>query len=146
MSNRAKCRTNRHHNWCYTSWFRRLGVSSVETCISYECSYGMAGVLCIYICIYVYIHNEHTHWWVYFCSGSLICNALHSLHGLQGHLFPCIMVWDLLILKNHSRKIESSLEAARLGVIMIVSFWNLTGISAAMLPRWLSNFRAIGKV
>ena len=29
---------------------------------------------------------------------------------------------------------------------MIVSFWNLTGISAALLPRWLSNFRAIRKV
>ena len=29
---------------------------------------------------------------------------------------------------------------------MIVSLWNLTGISAALLPRCLSNFRAIGKV
>ena len=29
---------------------------------------------------------------------------------------------------------------------MIVSLWNLTGISAALLPRYLLNFRAIGKV
>ena len=29
---------------------------------------------------------------------------------------------------------------------MILSLWNLTGISAALLPRCLLNFRAIGKV
>ena len=43
-------------------------------------------------------------------------------------------------------QISRSLEAAWLGVIMIVSLWNLTGISAAMLPRCLSSFRAIGKI
>ena len=48
--------------------------------------------------------------------------------------------------KTSYRKISWSLGAARLGVIMIVSLWNLTGISAALLPRCLSNFRAIGKV
>ena len=37
-----------------------------------------------------------------------------------------------------------SLEAARWDIIMIVSLWNLTGISAALLPKCLSNFRAIG--
>ena len=44
------------------------------------------------------------------------------------------------------RQISWSLEAARLGVIMIVSLWNLTGISVALLPRCLLNFRAIGKI
>ena len=48
--------------------------------------------------------------------------------------------------KTSYRQISRSLEAARLGVIMIVSFWNLTGIPAALLPRCLSNYRAIGKV
>ena len=38
------------------------------------------------------------------------------------------------------------LEAERLDVVMIVSLWNLTGISAALLPMCLSNFRAIEKV
>ena len=38
------------------------------------------------------------------------------------------------------------LEAARLDVAMVVSLWNLTGTSAAALPRYLPNFRAIGKV
>ena len=44
------------------------------------------------------------------------------------------------------RQIPWSLETARLDVLIIVSLWNLTGISAALLPRCLSNFRAIGKV
>ena len=48
--------------------------------------------------------------------------------------------------KTSYRQISWSLEAARLSVIMIVSHWNLTGISAALLPRCLSNFRAIQKV
>ena len=48
--------------------------------------------------------------------------------------------------KTSYRKISWSLEAARLDIIMIVLLWNLTGISAALLPRCLSNLRAIGKV
>ena len=50
-------------------------------------------------------------------------------------------------------QISLSLEVARSNVIMMVSLWNLTGISAALtdmsealLPRCLSNFRALGKV
>ena len=43
------------------------------------------------------------------------------------------------------RKISWRLEAARLGIIIIVSLWNLTGISAVLLPRCLSNFKAIGQ-
>ena len=39
-----------------------------------------------------------------------------------------------------------SLEASRLDVIMIVSLWNLTSISAVLLPNYLSNFRVIKKV
>ena len=44
------------------------------------------------------------------------------------------------------RQISWSLETARLDVTMVVSLWNLTGTSAAALPRYLPNFRAIGKV
>ena len=40
------------------------------------------------------------------------------------------------------RQISWTLEDARLDVIMIVSFWILTGIAAAVLPRCLPNFRA----
>ena len=43
-------------------------------------------------------------------------------------------------------KISWSFEVARLGVIMIVSLYNLTCTSAALLPKCLSNIRAIGNV
>ena len=48
--------------------------------------------------------------------------------------------------KTSYRQISRSLEAARLDVTMVVSLWNSTGTSAALLPRYLPNFRAIGKV
>ena len=41
---------------------------------------------------------------------------------------------------------RQSLVAGRLDVIMMVSLWNLTGISVALLPMCLSNFRTTGKV
>ena len=48
--------------------------------------------------------------------------------------------------KTSYHQISWSLEVARLDVMLIVSLWNLTDISAALLPRCLSNLRAIGKV
>ena len=48
--------------------------------------------------------------------------------------------------KTSYRQISWSLEATKLDVLMIVSLWNLTGISAALLLRCLSNFRTIKKV
>ena len=39
-----------------------------------------------------------------------------------------------------------SLKATRLDVVMIALLWNLTSFSAELLPRCLSNFRAIEKV
>ena len=43
-------------------------------------------------------------------------------------------------------KISWSLEALWLDVIIKITLCNLTGISAALLPRCLPNLRAIGKV
>ena len=40
-------------------------------------------------------------------------------------------------------KISWSLEAARFGFKLFQSLWNLAGTSTALLPRCLSNFRAI---
>ena len=56
--------------------------------------------------------------------------------------------WTLLGLyslsdKTSYRKISWSLEAARFGFKLFQSLWNLAGTSAALLPRCLSNFRAI---
>ena len=47
--------------------------------------------------------------------------------------------------KTSYRKISWSLEATRLVVNIIASLWNLTDTSAALLPKCLSNFRAIGQ-
>ena len=44
--------------------------------------------------------------------------------------------------KTSYRQISWSLEAAGLDVAMVVSLWNLV----SSLPRYLPNFRAIGKV
>ena len=41
------------------------------------------------------------------------------------------------------RKISRNLEAVTFGFKLFQSLWNLTDISAALLPRCLSNFRAI---
>ena len=45
--------------------------------------------------------------------------------------------------KTSYRKISWSIEAARFGFKLFQSLWNLAGTSAALLPRCLSNFRAI---
>ena len=45
--------------------------------------------------------------------------------------------------KTSYRKISWSLEAARFRFELFQSLWNLAGTSAALLPRCLSNFRAI---
>ena len=45
--------------------------------------------------------------------------------------------------KTSYRKISWSLEAARFGFKLFQWLWNLAGTSAALLPRCLSNFRAI---
>ena len=45
--------------------------------------------------------------------------------------------------KTSYRKISWSLEAARFGSKLLRSLWNLAGTPAALLPRCLSNFRAI---
>ena len=44
-----------------------------------------------------------------------------------------------LSVKTSYRHISWSLEAARLDVIMVVSLWHLTDISAALLPMCLSH-------
>ena len=44
--------------------------------------------------------------------------------------------------KPSYREISQSNEGTRSGVKMFVSLWNLTGTSAAVLSRYLSNFKA----
>ena len=67
-----------------------------------------------------------------FCVFNLTLTAIKGLYSLSG--------------KTSYSQISWSLEVARLDVAMAVSLWNLTGTLAAALPRYLPNFRAIGKV
>ena len=89
-------------------------------------------------------------WWFEKLSHSLWrhCNVI-KLHVLWvTSLLNLVYLQGLYSLSGETsyRQISWSLEAARLTVIRIVSLWNLTGISAALLRRCQSNFRAIGKV
>ena len=47
--------------------------------------------------------------------------------------------------KSSYYQISWSLEVARLDAIVTITLWNLTATSAPLLPRCLSNFKAIGK-
>ena len=60
------------------------------------------------------------------CKHTTMYQGLYSLSG-----------------KTSYRKISWSLEAARFGFKLFQSLWNLESTSAALLPRCLSNFRAI---
>ena len=64
---------------------------------------------------------------------------------LDGLIRMCLFLLGLYSLsgKTSYRKISWSLEAGRFGFKLFQSLWNLAGTSATLLPRCLSNFRAI---
>ena len=69
-------------------------------------------------------------------------------HNRQWRSIRCLLEVHTLGLyslsgKTSYCKISWSLEAARFGFKLFQSLWNLAGTSAALLPRCLSNFRAI---
>ena len=74
----------------------------------------------------------------------------HQWHESTVHFILPRMHWTWPSIHKaelHSyRKISLSLEDVRSDVIMILALWNLTGISAALLLKCMSNLRAIGKV
>ena len=75
-------------------------------------------------------------WTVWFyCKCNTSYENNNSVLGIQG-LYS-------LNGRTFYRKISWSLEGAIFGIILFQSLWNLTGTSAAALPRWLSNFSAI---
>ena len=47
--------------------------------------------------------------------------------------------------ETSSHEISRSLEIARSGVKMVISLWNFADASAAVLPKRLTNLRAITK-
>ena len=68
-----------------------------------------------------------------------ICSTIHILGRRQLYTLGLYSLSG----KTSYRKISWSLEAARFGFKLFQSLWNLAGTSAALLPRCLSNFRAI---
>ena len=127
----------------------------------------MGGALSLPICILSYISYTMYMWThkstsihVYSCCNVKFTTISHMRSWMMlDYWCQCTGSWDprkvtnaflqglySLSGKTSYRQISRSLEVARLDVTIIVSLWNLTGISAALLPRCLSNFRAIGKV
>ena len=80
-------------------------------------------------------------------SNAISCTKKSSNIGLENYLVRnhILFTQSLYSLsgKTSYRKISWSLEAARFGFKLFQSLWNLTGTSAALQPRCLSNFRAI---
>ena len=81
---------------------------------------------------------------------------LHSRYGII-RSDNMMVLWDRAIWSNGNPEPSPFIkrldvlscevsEAARLDVIIIVLLWNLTGITAALRPRCLSNWKAIGKI
>ena len=77
-------------------------------------------------------------------SGVLI-NMTHLINSNRGIKFTILGLYSPSG-RTFDRRISWSLEATRSDVTIVASLWNLTGISVVLLPRCLSNFRAIRKV
>ena len=72
------------------------------------------------------------------------CTDLTGMGGYQDHS-PCSSPQSPVSIsdKRSYQKISYSLEATRFVSRIFQSLWNLTGTSAALLPMWLSNFKAM---
>ena len=88
----------------------------------------------------------------------LLCQDKYNVHGNanyhidkkvseQNYLWTVTLGLYSLSGKTSYRQISWSLEAARLGVIIITPLWNLTGTSAALLPmgpvKFQSNWKSL---
>ena len=98
--------------------YHQISTSWTTLCMNNHCTYTWLHSNCTF-------HQTMKGKWL----KSTFCQGLYSLSGNTSY-----------------RQISWSLEATRLGVIRIVMLWNLTGVSAALLPRCLSNFRVVEKV
>ena len=85
--------------------------------------------------------------WRPFCIGFWFQAHVSMLRILEWFVAIDNVITGPLFTKGYDvlRQISWSFEAARLDIIVIVSLWNLTGISTALLLKRPSNFGAIGK-
>ena len=109
----------------------------------------MLNKLCLSLSLSLSIKGNVITWW-HHCMNCYLCFVRKRLHQnrinspRQGYMkmAPTLGLYSLSG-KTSYRKISWSLEAARFGFKLFQSLWNLAGTSAALLPRCLSNFRAI---
>ena len=89
----------------------------------------------------VYVYERHLLDW---SKMKKKINQYDSVYTCIATVVISFIVQRLYLLSGRTsyHEISRSLEAARLDVKMIVSLWNLTDISATMMPMCLSNFRA----
>ena len=133
------------------------GVASPQ-CVEIKCIARKTGTLIRVGFTHIYFHDVTIYlkpkhrvvrdYWTHDISVCFLLNQYNLVHDFNRVNRPICSFQGLYSLsgKTSYRQISWSLEAARLGVAMVVSLWNLTGTSAAVLPRYLPNFRAIGKV
>ena len=81
--------------------------------------------------------------WRPFCPGYRDDEPIDIIQNGRWYLQKSTLGPYSLSGKTSYRKISWSLEAARFGFNLFQSLWNLAGTWAALLPRCLSNFRAI---
>ena len=127
------------------------------TCNSYQPLTDQQGIfimlivdICWWTALWVADHRQHSVSDI-FCWSIRPGKQCRELDWFEGTLISPCFPWlpqGLYSLsgKTSYRQISWCLEASRLDVAMVVLLWNLTGTSAATLPRYLPNFRAIEKV
>ena len=99
------------------------------------------------------VNSPHKGQWRGSLMFSLLCVWINGWVNNReaGYLRRYRAHYDVIVMslsgRTSYRKVSWSFKAARLGVIMAVSLlWNLPGISAVLLPMWVSNFRTTGKI
>ena len=93
------------------------------------------------------IHADVHH--LYSANSTLSCwhrSSKLMSHALYEDLWGQKLGLYSLCGKTTPHQISWSLEIARLDAIVVASLWNLTGISATLFLRCLSNFRVIANV
>ena len=90
-----------------------------------------------------FVRGIHRDRWIPRTKGQLRGKCFHLM--TSSWYITLILILGLYSLRGRTsyRKISWSLKAARLGFRLFQSLWNLIGTSATVLPRYLSNYRAI---
>ena len=118
---------------------------SRNTCVQWCCVWYCSGYITISIGFVLYINLYHSgiiRWYrtiIIFMIAPLPAKQAWTIYkdrSSQQGIYS-------LSGKTSYRKISCNIEATRFGFRLFQSLWNLTGTSAAALPRCLSNLKAM---